>query len=480
MPAPIKTRFVRVLLNESSGTAVSDSGDIRDRLGYAISEIYLGAVDGRGRFTDVLRHGITHDSQSRVYVSSTDPWHRASDRDPDTEQPGFDFIYRSRLTNGLPMLVPVPVLYDTPENAAAEMKYLLARGYPVERVELGEEPDGQFVAPEHYGALYRLFYQALHDIDPRTQFGGPSLQDIEQSQVPGRIAFGKSGWLGAFLQDLRRHEALAQFSFFSFEWYPFSDDCDSAPQLRYSTQMLTDGLKEMQQGGLTHDIPWIMSEYGYSAFGARAEVDLDGALMNADTVARFLTLGGSAAYLYGYEAGDIIKEQRCSSGNNMLFFRDATGHIKEPTAAYWGARLLTQEWVEPGDQAHELYAAESDARDEDGEQIVTAYAVHQPDGLWSLLLINKDPRRTYRVHVEFKNSATHATTTFSGPLALIQYSPAQYQLNSDRDHPYPVKAQPPVHVMIQDSEISGIELPPYSMTVVRGAVEKDRPSMPLP
>ena len=469
-PAPIKTRFVRVLLNQSSRTALNDGGDIRDRLGYAISELYLGVVDGRGRFTDLLRHGNTRDAQSRVYVSSTDPWHRSSDRDPDTEQPGFDFIFRSGLTHGLPMLVPVPVLYDTPENATAEIKYLLARGYPVERVELGEEPDGQFVTPEHYAALYRLFYRSLHDIDPRVQFGGPSLQDIEQSQVPGKIVFGKSGWLGAFLQDLRSHRALDQFSFFSFEWYPFSDDCDSAPQLLHSTQMLIDGLQEMQQGGLTHDIPWIMSEYGYSAFGARAEVDIDGALMNADAVARFLTIGGNAAYLYGYEAGDVIKEQSCSSGNNMLFFHDDAGHIKERTAAYWGARLLTQEWVQPGDEMHELYVAESDARNEDGEQIVTAYATHRPDGLWSLLLINKDPRRTYRVHVEFKNAATHATMSFSGPLELSQYSRVQYQLNSDHDHPYPVKAQPPIHVMIQDSQNSSIELPPYSMTVIRGAV----------
>ena len=51
--------------------------------------------------------------------------------------------------------------------------------------------------------------------------------------------------------------------------------------------MLTDALNELQRGGLTHDIPWLITEYGYSAFGARAEVDLDGALLNADIVAAF-------------------------------------------------------------------------------------------------------------------------------------------------------------------------------------------------
>src|SRR5216683_5026682 len=332
--APITVKYVRIRLNESSGTGPRNSKDIRYRLGYAIREIYLGTLDSRGRLNDVIDHGIGRHEQTDIYVSSTDPWHRATDRDDQTEQPGFDLIFKSGLTNGLPMLLPVPVLFDTPENAAAEIRYLKARGYPFERVEMGEEPDGQFVNPEHFGALYLQFEKAIHKINPALALGGPSLQDIEQSQVPGRIEFGKAGWMGRFLEYLKRRGQLDKFTFFSFEWYPFGDDC-KPQQLAESTQMLTNALNELQQGGLTHDIPWLMTEYGYSAFGARAEVDLDGALLNADSVGRFLTLGGEAAYLYGYEASEIIKEQECSSGNNMLFFRNDRGHIKKPTATYW-------------------------------------------------------------------------------------------------------------------------------------------------
>jgi hypothetical protein len=47
---------------------------------------------------------------------------------------------------------------------------------------------------------------------------------------------------------------------------------------------------------------------------------LEGALVNADSVARFLTLGWDVAYLYGYEASQGIKETECSVGNNMMFF----------------------------------------------------------------------------------------------------------------------------------------------------------------
>jgi hypothetical protein len=471
--APLTVRYVRIVLNESSGTGRKNSRDIRDRLGYAIREIYLGTLDGRGRFQDAIDHGTGRYKQTDIYVSSTDPWHREIDRDAQAEQPGFDFIFKSGLTNGLPMLIPVPVLYDTPENAAAEIRYLKTRGYPVERIEMGEEPDGQFVNPEQFGALYLQFEKAIHKINPALALGGPSLQDIEQTQVPGRIEFGKAGWMGRFLEYLKRHGQLDKFTFFSFEWYPFPDDCQPQ-QLTEGTQMLTDALNELQKGGLTHDIPWLMTEYGYSAFGARAEVDLDGALLDADSVGRFLTMGGEAAFLYGYEASEIIKEQECSAGNNMLFFRDDRGNIKKPTATYWGARLLTQQWVQPGDQPHEIYPAVSDVRNGNGDQMITAYAVHRPDGLWALLLINRDPNRAFQASVIFRNTMSGSGRGFQGPVDLYQYSSQQYLLGGPPDSPYPVRSDEPEHKIVQssDSPATQISLPPYSLTVIRGTMSR--------
>src|SRR5260370_5359493 len=208
--------------------------------------------------------------QTVVYVSSTDPWHRDIDRDDATEQPGFDFIFQSGLTNGLPLLLPVAVLYDVPENAAAEIRYLTSRAYRVDQVEMGEEPDGQFINPAHYGALYMQFVSALRPINPKLQFGGPSLQDIERTQVPGRLEFGKGGWMGGFLKYLKDHGRQDDFSFFSFDWYPFGDECKFRERhLVQAPDMLASALQELEAGGLSRKIPWLITEYGYSAFGVR-------------------------------------------------------------------------------------------------------------------------------------------------------------------------------------------------------------------
>jgi len=458
---PIATRFVRVLLKESSESANTRASDVRDRLGYAVREVYVGTIDARGSFHDEVNHAANREHQTSIYVSSTDPWHRTTDKDELVEQAGFDRLYRSGLTNGLPMLTPVPVLYDTPENAAAELRYLEARGFPVNRIELGEEPDGQFVTPEDFAALYIQFAKALHAVDPRVQLGGPSFQDIGTGEQIGSLRTGKPEWLQRFLAYLKERGRLRDYTFAAFEWYPVDDVCQpTAPQLAEATGLLTESLKQMRAAGSAKAVPWIITEYGYSAFGARAEMDLAGALLNADVLGNFLTHGGEQAFLYGYEPNEVIEEEPCTAGNNMLFLIGASGNITYRMPTYYGAVLLTHEWAKPGDGMHELYAATVD------DPLVSAYPLLRPDGLWSVMLINREPERARVVQLKFRNEIDGVESGFAGKVDLYQYSPKQYQLNSDQHSPLPILDLPPEH-KTQDGGI--VELPPYSITIVRGS-----------
>src|SRR5947199_6080998 len=307
---PLAVRFVRVVMSRSSQASAQISDDIRDRLGFAIREIELGSVDppaphsgrasSRNHFHDYIRHAHGRYGQTVIYVSSTDPWHRAEDIDSSIEQPGMDFILRSALTNGLPVLVPAGVLYDTPENASAEINYLLRRNYDLEGIELGEEPDGQWAFPEDYAALYAGVARRLTALNPRLKLGGPSLQNFEERLLTWADASGNRSWMNRFLKYVRN--AGMPLDFFSFEFYPFDNICaDAAPQLLQIPSRLRSVLASLRADGVPSDLPWLMTEYGYSVFAGRHEVDLPGALFNADTVGAFLTLGGSKAYQYGYE-----------------------------------------------------------------------------------------------------------------------------------------------------------------------------------
>lgn len=452
---PTATRFVRVLLKESSGNSNFKAKDVRAHVGYAMREIFVGTLDSEHRFHDEISHATNNAAQSAIYVSSSDPWHRARDKDPRIEQAGFDRIFKSGLTNRLPMLTPVAVLYDTPENAAAELRYLRARGYPVNRIELGEEPDGQFAAPEDYGALYIQFAKALHAVDSNIKLGGPSYQDIEE---------GKEDWHRRFVTYLAQRGHLDDYTFSSFEWYPFNDVCQpTGPQLKASPQMLTDQLTAMRSADPREGVPWIITEYGYSAYGAKAEIDIEGALLNADAVGKFLMLGGEQAFLYGYEPDEILEESKCSPGNNMLFLIGKDGEIAYRMPTYYAALLLTHEWAKPEGGLHELYQATAD------DPLISAYAAMRPDGLWSVMLINRDVDNAKEVRIEFEceePGCQESKIGYShGEVDVYQYSRNEYELGSDL---LPRKDLPPEHQRLKSGSSTTFNLPAYSLTVVRG------------
>ena len=470
---PIKIRWLRILMTESSLSISSRSNDIRDRVGFAVREVYAGVIDGKGEFHDRIHHAADRRRQTIIHVSSTDPWHREADVDEGVEQAGLDRVYESGLTNNLPVLLPTGLAYDTPENAANEVRFLRARGYKFDRLELGEEPDGQYITPEDFGALYLQWARAIHSVDPTVKLGGPSFQEILPDDEERAVKLGNSAWMKRFLDYLKLRGRAADYSFFSFEWYPFDEICvPTAPQLARAPAMLENSLREFQKRGLPDEIPRIISEYGYSAFATRAEISIEGALLNADIVGKFLTLGGDQAFLFGYTPGYVDRDLACSAGNNMLFSMDGSGNITHRFATYFGARLVAQQWLKPGDDIHEIYPASSDIRNPHGEQLITAYAAHCPDDSWSVLLINKDPEHSYLTTTVFRRIASDSIGRFVESVDLYQYSGKQYALGGPPNNPYPVRADEPEHKKITSLAATQISLPPYSLTVIRGRLNR--------
>jgi hypothetical protein len=219
-----------------------------------------------------------------------------------------------------------------------------------------------------------------------------------------------------------------------------------APQLAKAAPLLTRALDRLARDGVSRKIPWFITEFGYSPFGTRAEVDLPGAILNADIVGAFLAWGGAKTYLYGYEPGDLLHEASCTWGNNMLFL---SGPPLQKLPSYYAATLLTQEWAQPSGGKHTMYAART------GDPRLAAYAVERPDGLLSILLLNKYPARQITVRVPFDGRAD-----------VYQYSPAQYEWRAAGANGHPIRNKPPVKSVSSAGEVS---LPPYSITVVRGS-----------
>jgi hypothetical protein len=104
-PTPLKARFIRILMTESSNTCdTHGGGDPRNCVGYAVNEIYIGNFTSKGAFIDLVTHAPAQ-NQTATMVSSMDPWHTAGDIDDQHVQTGFDLFFTSGITNKLPAML---------------------------------------------------------------------------------------------------------------------------------------------------------------------------------------------------------------------------------------------------------------------------------------------------------------------------------------------------------------------------------------
>jgi hypothetical protein len=470
-PSPTSVRFLRIWMTESSNTCDSHgSQDRRNCLGYAIRELFLGTASPNGELHDLVRHTADQD-QTATVCSSIDPWHASSDVGSKThEQVGLDLFYSSGYTRGLPAMVPIAMVYGTPEDAAAQIAYLEKRGHPISWVEMGEEPDGQYMLPEDYGTLYVQFADALHRVDPALKLGGPVFEGVNEDILVWPDAQGRTSWLGRFVDYLKARSRLSDLAFMSFEHYPYEPCKIQWSSLYDEPQLISHILQVWRDDGLPPDIPLFVTEVNIAWATGESFVDTFGALWLADYVGAFLTAGGSGLYYFHYLPGGLHGGCNQSYGTFGMFTVDAEFQIQQRTSQFFASQMLTREWVEPGDGRHAVFPAASDVVDPAGHVLVTAYALRRPDGQWSLLAVNKDQENRHSVRIAFHDGKAGADRSFLGPATVVTFGSAQYQWHAKGREGFADPDGPPARSTIDAAADTVFDLPAASVTVIRGAL----------
>ena len=473
---PTPARYIRIWMMQSSNTPGADNPadspahspkDQRSSAGYAIRELYAGTTTTTGEFVDVVKH-VPDASQTNTSVSSVDPWHSASDLDPQSgDQTGLDIFYTSGITNHLPAMIPIAMLYGTPEDAAAEIAYVKKRGYPISFVEMGEEPDGQKMLPEDYGALYLQFASALHRVDPTLKLGGPIFEGVSEDIQVWPDSKGRVSWLGRFIDYLKEHNRLADLSFMSFEHYPFPP-CEVTWSDLYREPELTEGiLKVWRADGVPANVPLINTESNLSWGLTEEMTDIFSALWLADSVGSFLTFGGDI-YYHSPIQPEALRPSCNGWSTYGNFVADENLNIRAHTAQYHASQMINLEWVRHRAGTHHLFAASADPRDGAGHVLITVYPVQLPDGTWSVMVINKDPSNAHTVGLAFQNGEEREP--FSGPVIMVTFGADQYAWHSDGPNSHADPNLPPATSTLSGATGSVFTLPKASMTVLRGHI----------
>jgi hypothetical protein len=466
--APVATQYVRLWMTESSNTCdLHGVDDVRNCVGYAVENVRVGAIDSSGAFAEVEK---TFNERPTTYcTSSIDPWHSEADVDATGgyQHSGFDLFFTSGLTNNLPAMIPVTMLYGTPDDAAAQIAYLEKRDYRIGYVELGEEPDGKHAMPEDYGALYIQWAAAIHKVDPDLRLGGPVFEGVNEDIRVWPDAQGRTSWMGRFVDYLKTHGRISDLSFVSFEHYPFEPCTITWKTLYGEPQLMKHILQVWRDDGVPKEIPLMVTENHLAAELTGPMTTIFAALWLADTVGSFFAGGGAAFYHSPIQPQGIRKT--ClgwSSWSN--FVSDENYTIKGYTSPYFAAHMINQEWVQHRSGAHRMVPAYTDIKDTEHNLLVTSYAVYRPDGNWSLMLVNRDESSPHSVRVQFDDATNKRSGGFSGPVMLVSFGSEQYVWIDDGPSSRADPDHPPVASTITARSQTVFRLPKASITVLRG------------
>jgi len=430
--APVVARFARIWMTESSNTCDADGpSDRRNCVGYSVRELYLGTITDGGEFHDSIRH-VADQEQTTTYCSSVDPWHRPADRGSTRQaQMGFDLFFTSGVTRRLPAMVPVAMLYDTPDNAVAEIAYLEKRHYPISYVEMGEEADGQYMLPEDYAALYTQWATALHKLDPALKLGGPSFQGVNRDIEVWPDASGRVSWTARFLDYLKQHGRMKDLAFFSFEHYPYDPCRIPWASLYDEPELMRHIIQVWHDDGVPADMPIFITEGNLSSAASETYQDIFSGLWLADYIGSLLDAGAKGVYYFHYLPLQMEPGCNSSPGTFGMSTVDSSYNIQQPLAQFFVAQLINTEWAQFGGGEHQVYSVKGDVEDGAGRELVTAYALKRPDGEWALMIVNRDQENAHRVRIAFDRDGV-SVARFSGPVDIATFGSAQYKWNPPR------------------------------------------------
>ena len=195
------------------------------------------------------------------------------------------------------------------------------------------------------------------------------------------------------------------------------------------------------------------------------------ALWLADNVGSFFE-GGGALFTHSPIQLQGI-QNTClgwSSWSNFVSDEE-TFEIKVSTSPYFAAHMLNLEWVQHRAGVHSMDPSSVDIRDSDGNLLVTSYAVHRPDGNWSLMLVNRDETNPHAVRVVFEDAKRKREASFSGLVTSVTFGSEQYVWINDGPNSHADPDNPPVATTVKGESGTIFTLPKASITVLRGKVD---------
>ena len=369
----VTTQYVRLLLIQSSQG---------DRGAYSVAE--LKAFNGGAELDRPKGSAI---------ASSTDTASKLGDRKIFGFEEYMDFINAMK-PRGIPLII-VNFGSGTPQMAAAWVKYAnITKKYGVKYWEIGNEVGGHWecggpVNTRDYARRYIEFYEAMKAVDPSitivAQCGYADSSEVYDG-VPS---------LKDFVDRLAQDKKEKYLDAFSIHDYPnwnqpvsllLGSPASAMADREKSIQVQLKGYPSLAQ------VPVWMSEFNTSDHVLPdISVHLENGLWLTQYLCEFIRHFGSRGFATMWDTlngGNAIKDPK-GADHGYLQAEEGPYQYQE-RADYWAMKMLTNDWASPSDEKiHQMVFANCPVS-------FLACWDHRPDGILSLLVVNKNPVTTFR------------------------------------------------------------------------------------
>jgi hypothetical protein len=454
---PVAARYLRILMTAASGSVTANLGSVTVMgPAYAIAEIH--AYNGN---TLVSSNAGSSTSQSQGVVSSTDP---ASSLNYTTGPPGStDFeSYMTYIHKFSPNAIPMITVNfgtGTPSEAASWVYYAnVTKGYGVQYWQIGNETEGTWetggpIPTQDYVRRYIEYYDAMKAVDPTIIITGPVAGGFGDSSN----MYDGNGAVHDFINILASKGKIDHLNAIDFHWYPNYGNYTAAAALA-STSTL-DAYPGQLNGWLSAagvanptTVPVLMSEFNVDPGDENFQVQLGNGLWVADALGRFITDFGSRGFTNIWDTLNGGSDHTSTTGGDLGYL-DNTPSTYQPHASYWAMKMMTNDWAKPGDTArHQLISTSASP----AASLFAAYSDYRPDGVFSLMVVNKNPTNPYNTWITglpftpnssanewIFSSANYAWQTATTPYnASPDTAPTSLTFNTGGGASFPVTFQP--------------------------------------
>ncbi len=396
-------QYWRVLMTASSA-GVSGA--------YSIGEVtlYNGA-------TKVSSNTTTPSAQTQVEVSSTDP---ASSKNYTTAPPGStDFAsymtYVQAFTPHAIPLITVNLGTGTASEAASWVYYAnVTKGYGIHYWQIGNETEGNWetggpLPAQDYVRRYIEYYNAMKAVDPSIIITGP----VSGSFLDTSNMYDGKSYVQDFISMLHADGDDSYIDGIDFHWYPNYGSYTAATALASPAQLdafpvsLNSWLSGVS-GGTT--IPVFMSEYNVDAGDENFQVQLGNGLWVADSLGHFIADFGSRGFSNLWDTLNGGSGVTSVTGGDLGYLNvnnSSATYQYQAHASYWAIQMMTNDWAIPADATpHQLVSTTITGV---SSSLLAAYSDYRPDGILSLMVVNKNPTASYAVTLNVGPFTPNAT-----------------------------------------------------------------------